>query len=239
MSRRIFRIAPLACLLGLLPLGARAHDMTITQVVASFDRPGMLSVKIDLDLTKLLGSPEAYFALSAASPLAQSPTIQKLLPAIFEGLQLHIGEPQLQLILQSFTVPRLSAADFDDPAVDKFTTLNFIAVLPASRDPLYLAVPDDAQVAYPVAFTVQIPAAQISETTFMEEGTNDSDPFVWADSAPRAGSAQAESPAPAAGRRPGPARPPPRPPVRRSPPRPTRRNSMWSGCRGTGSCRCT
>jgi hypothetical protein len=224
MSRRIFRIAPLACLLGLLPLGARAHDMTITQVVASFDRPGMLSVKIDLDLTKLLGSPEAYFALSAASPQAQSPTIQKLLPAIFEGLQLHIGEPQLQLILQSFTVPRLSAADFDDPAVDKFTTLNFIAVLPASRDPLYLAVPDDAQVAYPVAFTVQIPAAQISETTFMEEGTNDSDPFVWADSAPRAGSAQAESPAPAAGPAASPAPAPAARPTVAAPPNPAELN---------------
>ena len=236
MFRRIFRIAPLACLVGLLPLGARAHDMTITQVVASFDRPGMLAVKIDLDLTKLLGSPEAYFALSAASPQAQSPTIEKLLPAIFEGLQLHIGEPQLKLILQSFTVPRLSAADFDDPAVDKFTTLNFIAVLPASRDPLYLAVPDDAQVAYPVAFTVQIPAAadlgndvhggRHERQRSVRLGGLRPPGRLRPGARPRRRPLSAASPAP--GGRPAHGRPPANP-----------ASSMWSRCRGIASCRCT
>jgi HupE/UreJ protein len=186
MPRRIPWIALFACLLGLLPLRARAHDMTITQVVVAFDRPGTIAVKIDLDLTALLGSPEDYFALSAAPPEAQRKTIEQLLPTIAAGLQLHIGEPQLPLVFQSFTVPRLSAADFDDPGIDKFTTLNFIAVLPARRDPLTLIVPNTAQVAYPVAFTVQIPTAKISETTFMEEGTNESDPFDWAEAAPQA-----------------------------------------------------
>jgi hypothetical protein len=188
MPRRIFWIATFACLLGLGTLCARAHNMTITQVVATFDRPGILVVKIDLDLTRLLGSPEGYFALSADPPDAQRQAIERLLPTILAGLQLHVGEPPLPLILQDFRIPRLSASDYDDPATDKFTTLNFIAVLPSSGDPLYLAVPDDAQIEYPVAFTIQIPSAKISETTFMEQGTNSSDPFPWADSAPRAGS---------------------------------------------------
>jgi hypothetical protein len=172
--------------MGLLPTSVRAHDMTITQVVAVFDRPGTLAVKIDIDLSRQLGSPEAYFALAAASSEAQGQTIDRLLPNISTAVQLRIGDARLPLILQSFKVPRLSAEDFNDPAVDKFTTFNFIAVLPASRDPLSLYVPDDAQVAYPVAFTVQIPSAHISETTFLEQGTNSSEPFEWADSAPRA-----------------------------------------------------
>jgi hypothetical protein len=193
MHRRTPWIAILACLFGLLPLAGRAHSLTITQVLVIFDRPGTVTVKIDQDLTRLLGSPEAYLSLSGASAEAQRQTIERLLPAILDGLQLNIGSTRLQLILQNFTVPVLTQDTYDDPALDKFTTLNFLAVLPASRDPLTLVVPDTAQVDFPVAFTVQIPSAHISETSFMEEGTNESDPFVWADSAPRAGASQAEA----------------------------------------------
>jgi hydrogenase/urease accessory protein HupE len=196
MHRRTLWIPLFACLFGLLPLTGRAHSMTITQVQAIFDRPGIVNVKIDEDITRLLGTPEAYLAISGASADVQQQTIQRILPAILHGLQLNIGNTHLQLILQNFTIPQLTQDTYDDPAVDKFTTLNFIAVLPASRDPLFLVVPDDAGVDYPVAFTVQIPSAHISETSFMEEGTNESDPFVWADSAPTAGSSEAESPQP-------------------------------------------
>jgi hypothetical protein len=42
-------------------------------------------------------------------------------------------------------------------------------------------VPLGAEIDYPVAYTVQIPAAHVSVTRWLEEGMHESDPFVWAD----------------------------------------------------------
>jgi hypothetical protein len=202
MPRRKLWIGLLVCLAGWIPLAARAHDLTITQLLASFDQPGMLTVKIDVDLSGFIGSPEDYYALSVASPAAQSQAVAKMLPDVLAGLQLEIGDQRLKLIFQGFALPHLVAADFDDPGVDKFTTLNFTTVLPEGSAPLHLAVPADSRVPFPIAFTVQIPSAHISETTFVEEGSNDSDPFDWANDAPKPGAAAAAVPPPAAGNAP-------------------------------------
>jgi len=195
MIRRIRTIALLA-LLGALASGARAHSLTITQVLASFDRPGTIDVKIDMDLTSLIGSPEGYYALTQSKADTQNQAISRVLPEILRGLQLFAGDGQLPLILQGFSLPRLSQEDFLDPATDHFTTFSFIAVLPASRDPLRLVVPPGAKVDYPVAFIVQIPSAHISATCWIEDVSTESDPFDWAGVAPRAGSDEAAIRAP-------------------------------------------
>lgn len=186
-----------ALLIALLPRTAQAHSLTITQVLASFERPGILDVTIDYDFTAMLGSPDAYYALSRASADAQRQQIQGLLPQVLQGLQLYIGHQRLPLILQSYSLPALSAQDFQDPAVDHFTTLHLIGVLPATQDPLWLMVPYGSKVDYPVAFIVQIPSAHISATSWIEEGSNESDPFDWAGVAPQAGSAAAAAAVPA------------------------------------------
>ena len=163
-------------------------------MLVSFDQPGTIHVKIDIDLSARLASPAAYYALATAAPEAQRAAVEKLLPAILTDLQLHAGDELLPLILQDFTLPQLSRADFDDPTIDHFTTLNFLAVLPAHRDPLKLVVPYTAKVDYPVAFIVQIPSAHISATNWIEDGSNESELFDWADLAPKAGSGQAAAP---------------------------------------------
>jgi hypothetical protein len=197
MLRRPRLIAFWALLLGLLGPALRAHDLTITEVTVSFDQPGILNVKFDIDLDPYLPSVDAYYALTIAPPDTQSKTINGLLPAIVNSLQPSIGDQRLSLIFQGFTLPKLSRADFDDPATDKFTTLRFIAVLPASQDYLHLVVPYGNQVQFPVAFTVQIPSAHVSQTSWLEDGDNDSAPFNWASLAPRAGAVSA-APAPSA-----------------------------------------
>jgi hypothetical protein len=55
-------------------------------------------------------------------------------------------------------------------------------------------VPNSAEVDDPVAFTVLIPSAHVSEVSLMEEGTKDSEPFVCADSAARVGVKQIQDP---------------------------------------------
>ncbi|HXN35333.1 MAG TPA: HupE/UreJ family protein, partial [Opitutaceae bacterium] len=157
------------------------------------DRPGMVGVKIDIDLTNTIGSPEGYYALTEAKPGPQRAAVDRLLPGVLDGLQLYVGSERLRLVLQRFSLPRLSQAEFLDPATDHFTTLDLVAVLPAGREPLRLIVPPGAIVDYPVAFIVQIPSAHISDTCWIEDTSTESDPFYWADDAPRAASAQAST----------------------------------------------
>jgi hypothetical protein len=187
-SRRTWVLAALL-LAGNGAAPALAHDLTITQVLASFDRPGMVDVKIDLDLTTFLPAPEAYPALAAAAAEVQRRSIEALLPQVLDGLQVTIGRERLRLILQDYKLPTLSPADFLDPTSDHFTYLHFIAVLPASREPIRLVVPRNSKAAYPIAFMVQIPSAHFSQASWIGDESEESDRFDWAAAAPRAGAA--------------------------------------------------
>lgn len=199
MMGRWFRVLAMGLgLIALLARPARAHDLTITQVLASFEQPGIVDVRFDLDLTAYLASPEAYYALAIDRPENQRKVVDGFLPEIMDSLQLHVGALQLPLVFQSFSLPVLSKEDFLDPTVDHFTTLHFIAVLPATRDPIRLVIKPGSKVAYPVAFTVQVPSAHISEASWIEDESEESDEFDWAGVAPRAGAVVASTPAPAA-----------------------------------------
>jgi hypothetical protein len=161
-----------------------------TRVVASFERPGTVDVAMDLDLTSLLASPEAYRALSAAQPAAQREAIEQLLPEILRGLQLQIGHETLQLVLQNYALPSRATSAVSGPAASHFTTLRFLGILPASHEAIRLIVPPDAKIKPPVDLIVQIPSAQVSETSRIDPGATESAAFAWADSAPQAGSVQ-------------------------------------------------
>jgi len=184
---RVGFIAFWAAVAAMLADPASAHTLTITQVLVTFEQPGTVGVKIDIDLTAAFQSPEGYYAISVADPDAQRQAIDRVLPNVLESLQLFVGSERLRPILQQFSFPRLSQEDFMDPATDHLTTLNFIAVLPASREALKLVVPPGARVDYPVALIVQIPSAHISDTCWIEDTSTESDPFDWAGVAPQAG----------------------------------------------------
>jgi hypothetical protein len=182
-ARRLLLLA--ALLAGTVP--ARAHPLSITQVLAAFERPGLVDVKMDLDLTPLLPSPEAYAALAAAPPAAQQAAVARLLPQILGGLQLRLGPERLRLILQDFKVPALPREAILDPTADHFTLLHFVAALPARRDPIRLVVAPGTLITYPIAFIVQIPAAHVSDASWIQDETEESEPIDWAKSAPQAG----------------------------------------------------
>jgi hypothetical protein len=175
-------------LLGLtVPAAARAHTMTLTQVLVSFDQPGSVSVKIDIDPTMMLGSPELYYQFATDPPARQQATLDKLVPRIVDSLQLFSGESRLALVFQGFALPGSSRADYLDASMSKLTSMRFLALLPVNPQPLRLMVPVGAEIDYPVAYTVQVPAARLSITRWLEAGMHESDPFAWADRAPRAG----------------------------------------------------
>jgi hypothetical protein len=182
------RLSLVAGLLGLLGIPAApsfAHSLTITQVLVSFEQPGKVDVKIDIDLTNAIGSPDKYYALAEEKPEAQRNAINGLIPGVLDSLRLYVGGVRLRPELQRFSLPRLSQDQFLDPATDHFTTLDLIAALPSSREPLRLVVPPDSVVDYPVAFVVQIPSAHILDTRWIEDTATESEPFDWSDDAPR------------------------------------------------------
>jgi hypothetical protein len=185
-------------LLGLSPTPASAHSLTITQVLVSFDEPGRVGVRIDIDLTNAIGSSQRYSDLAAATPDVQRRAVEGLLPGVLNSLQLFIGNERLRPILQRFKLPSLSREQFLDPATDHFTTLDLTADLPSSRAPLRLVLPPDAAVDYPVAFVVQIPSAHISDTRWIEDTSSESEPFDWESAAPRNSPAVSVIPPPGA-----------------------------------------
>jgi hypothetical protein len=154
--------------------------MMMTQVLVSFGQPNAVDVKIDVDLTLLLGSPERYYELATESPQKQQEDVRRIVPRVVDNLQLFVGQQRLQLLFRSFSASKAQKADYLDASMSKLSTLSFVAALPAGAGPLKLVIPLGAEVDYPVAYTVQIPAAHLSVTRWVEEGMHESDPFVWA-----------------------------------------------------------
>jgi hypothetical protein len=176
---------------------AGAHTMMMTQVLVSFGQPDAVDVKIDVDLTLLLGSPERYYEVATESPERQKKDLERIVPKVTENLQLFVGQQRLQLVFRGFSAAKAQQADYLDASMSKLSTLTFVAALPAGTGPLKLVVPFGAEVDYPVAYTVQIPSAHLSVTRWVEEGVHESDPFVWAGKVPKTPASGAPGAAPA------------------------------------------
>jgi hypothetical protein len=159
---------------------AGAHTVMMTQVLVSFGESKTVAVKIDVDLTLLLGSPERYYEIATESPDKQREDVRQLVPRVVDNLQLFVGKERLQPVFRGFSPARAQRADYLDASMSKLSTFTFVAALPSSTDALRLVVPLGAEIDYPVAYTIQIPAAHVSVTRWLEEGVHESDPFVWA-----------------------------------------------------------
>jgi len=172
-------------LLLLAPL-AGSHSMTMTQVLVSFGQPGTVDVKIDIDLTLLLGSAERYYEVATEAPQRQRQDLASIVPRIEDALRLELGPDRLHLVFRSFTPIKAQKSDYLDGSTSNLSTFTFGAVLPASTAPLTLEVPIAAPVDYPIAYTVQIPAAHLSVTRWLEDGMHQSEPFAWSTQVPAA-----------------------------------------------------
>jgi HupE / UreJ protein len=177
------RLAALLCLAMLSPWSgstAMAHTLMPTLVLVSFGRPGTVDIKVDADLLLLLGSPERYYEFATEPPVRQQADAQAIATQLTANLQLLVGAQQLQPRLTGFTVAQASKAEFLDASTNKASTFRFVAALPATAGPLRLVLPIGADISYPIAYTVQIPAQRLSKTRWLDEGMHESEPFVWA-----------------------------------------------------------
>jgi HupE / UreJ protein len=170
--------------------------MMMTQVLVSFAQPGNVDVKIDVDLTMLLGSPERYYEVATESRERQQEDVRRIVPRVVDNLQLFVGQQRLRLVFRSFSASKAQKADYLDASMSKLSTLSFVATLPpGATDPLKLVVPIGAEVDYPIAYTVQIPAAHVSVTRWVEEGMHESNPYDWVGKAPTGPVSPAGAPA--------------------------------------------
>jgi len=166
-----------ACLAG-------AHTMTLTEVTVTLATPGKLDVKIGIDLTQILGSPDRYYQFVTEPEAAQQAEVRTLLPQVLAGLQLVVGSTPLKLELKQFSTTTANKTLILDSQMSTLSTFRFTAALPASQEPLKLLVPIGAPIDYPVVYTLQVPAAHVSMTRWLEDGAHESEPYDWAGQVP-------------------------------------------------------
>jgi hypothetical protein len=187
------RLTALLCLVLLSPWSATtglAHTLMPTLVLVSFGAPGTVDIKIDADLLLLLGSPERYYQFATEPPARQRADARALAPRLVANLQLRVGSQLLRPQLTGFSVAQASKADFLDASTNKASTFRFVAALPTTGGPLRLVLPIGADISYPIAYTVQVPAQRLSRTRWLDEGMHESEPFAWAGRVPAAAAAQ-------------------------------------------------
>jgi hypothetical protein len=168
--------------------------MTLTEVTVTFASPGVLDVKIGIDLTQILGSPERYYEFVTEPDAAQRAQVRTVLPQVLAGLQFVIGSTPLHLDLTTFSTATANKALILDSQMSTLSTFRFTTALPASHESLKLLVPIGAPIDYPVVYTLQIPEAHVSITRWLEDGAHESEPYDWAANAPGGATSTAAAP---------------------------------------------
>jgi hypothetical protein len=167
-------------ILGILsPLVSQAHGLVFTRVEALVTSPTEISIKIDYNLGLVLSPPSTYYELTQASVEKQRATVTAALPQILGAMEFYAGDERLMLQLQSFSLPKLSAAAFDDPAQDKSTELRFTAKLPAKPVTLGMVVPYGAAVDHPVLLAVGTKVHGVLLRSWVEEGPSEPFNYDW------------------------------------------------------------
>jgi hypothetical protein len=178
---------------------ASAHTMMPTLVQVSFATPGTVDIKIDTDLTLLLGSEQHYYEFATEPGARREADAVRLAPRLLDNLQFYVGQQRLRPQYRGFTLADAPSADFLDSSTNKLSTFRFEAVLPADPGPLRLTLPLGPDISYPIAYTVQVPANHVSVTRLLDEGVHESDPFDWTSRVPTAwAKGAAVGPAPSA-----------------------------------------
>jgi hypothetical protein len=188
--------------LALSPGLAQSPPPAGTRVLVSFDQPGTVSVRMDLDLSGFLPAATNYQSLAGAGPDFQRDLLSGLLPDVFHDLQLQAGAGPIPLVLEGFTLGAPAKIQRPEAAGLPPATLRLLGVLPETGAPLSLVVPPGARLRFPVVLTVEIPSVHRSVTSLILAGGASSAPFAWADSAPSAGPSRAPAAAAAPPARP-------------------------------------
>ena len=172
----------------LLPISAEAHLLNMTRVAIDLDPVGQtLLIRAEIDLTRVLGSPEPYIDLSRLPPDQASPVALPQLEAIFAKINLQMGGLRIDPQVERFSLPTMAPEEFRKPYAAPMTWVWLSAPMPSAEGSLVISTEPDIPIEFPLALTIGIRAEGRTMTRWLEAGQS-SQPFLIAPAAeiPRA-----------------------------------------------------
>ena len=147
-----------------------------------------VDVKIDVDLTLLLGSPERYYEVATESPERQQEDVEATRRRGSSTTCSSLSDSSAcNSVFRRFSAAKAQKADYLDASMSKLSTFSFVAALPAGTGAAEARRAAGRRGRLPSRLHRADPSAHLSVTRWLEEGMHESDPFVWAGKVPRPG----------------------------------------------------
>lgn len=169
-----------ALLSAFLPGAARAHVDAPTLILVRAETPDRFSIKIDVDLSPILGSPDLYYRFVQRKPGNDDAELRRTAGEVRNQLKILAGSEPLDLEFQSFKAAEWAVGEVvETGSAGKRSTFYYTAAVPGSAAPMRLVTPVGMTIEYPIAFTVQVPAKDISVTRWLVTGMRETDQLDW------------------------------------------------------------
>jgi len=152
--------------LGLSAL--EAHVWNMTRLHVGFASTRRCDVRLDLDLTRLLGSADAYYALTQADPARQDAVLRPLLEQIWPQLHLQADGQPLSGRLVRFRLPQGPRSEFGYVGVGKMTEFLVDVALPEHGTEVWCEPAPELAIEYPIGVTFEIPAQNLNITRWID-----------------------------------------------------------------------
>lgn len=169
-----------AALSALLPGAAQAHVDAPTLILVQAKSPSEFSVKIDVDLSPILGSPDTYYQFVRRNPGPQDQQLRSAAASVQDQLDILVGGKPLKLKFESFKAAVWAEGEVvETGSAGKRSTFFYTAPIPKSAEPMRLVTPVGMTIEYPIAFSVQVPSKDISVTRWLVTGMRETDTLDW------------------------------------------------------------
>ena len=190
------RLLSLLLFAGCLVAPVAAHTLNMTRALVTFGQNGALTVKVDIDLTPLLGSSPAYSALLQSQGEEQTRLMNQQGETVLKNIEFSTDGQPLALKLDSWQFPDVPPEKVGDGNVAVMTTMHYTGTLPAGARAFALASPMSARIEFPLAYTLSIPAENRTQTRWLDLPGTKSRPLALSAPTPPAETLVAAAPSP-------------------------------------------
>ena len=162
------------------PILAEAHLLNMTRVAIDLDPNSQtLLIRAEIDLTRVLGSPEPYIDLSRLPPEQASPLTLPHIEAILAKFNLEQNGRRIDPQVDRFTLPTMAPEEFKKPYAAPMTWVWLTAPMPEGEGSLVVSTEPDTPIEFPLALTIGVPVEGRTMTRWLEAGQS-SQPFLIA-----------------------------------------------------------
>ena len=162
---------------GLTP--APAHMLNITVAQVDFDDSPEFQATIQVDFSRALNSPDAYYDLSVLPHDRQEAKIRELTAPLLDDIQFVFGDQIVKPELVSWDVPKAAKDVYENYYIGKMTTLQLKGEIPPARAPFVLNTLAQTTIEFPLSLTVMRRDHNIHVTRWLELQGESSNPFNY------------------------------------------------------------